>query len=234
MTATDPPTSPSIADELRGTSFAARLTRARMRRRTPVSRIVKECWEWPAALVALLVLIPMLVVVSVLIRVDSKGPVVFRQVRIGRDHRPFVMYKFRTMSVSAEEQREELNAQNEAAGPLFKIRKDPRVTRIGGFLRRYSIDELPQLVNVLQGHMSLVGPRPPLPAEAFSYEPHVRRRQSVKPGLTGLWQVSGRSDLSWDEGVRLDLSYVDNWSLVQDIQIIRRTAAAVIRHLGAY
>jgi lipopolysaccharide/colanic/teichoic acid biosynthesis glycosyltransferase len=138
------------------------------------------------------------------------------------------------MSLSAEAQRDALLELNDADGPLFKLRDDPRVTRIGRVLRRYSIDELPQLLNVVLGQMSLVGPRPPLPEEASAYEAAERRRQSVKPGLTGLWQVSGRSDLPWEEGVRLDLAYVDNWSLVQDFQILRRTAAAVIRHLGAY
>jgi lipopolysaccharide/colanic/teichoic acid biosynthesis glycosyltransferase len=211
-----------------------RLRRTRAARRATVARVVKDCWEWPVALVLLIVLIPLLVAVVVAIRLDSRGPAVFRQVRVGRDHRRFVMYKFRTMSVTAEAHRHSLASRNEADGPLFKIREDPRVTRVGRVLRRYSVDEVPQLVNVLLGQMSLVGPRPPLPEEAAAYDPRVRRRLSVKPGLTGLWQVSGRSDLSWEEGVRLDLSYVDNWTLFQDFQILRRTAAAVIRHLGAY
>jgi lipopolysaccharide/colanic/teichoic acid biosynthesis glycosyltransferase len=199
-----------------------------------LARFVKECWERTAALVTLVVIAPLLVAMVVVIRLESPGAAVFRQTRIGRDHRPFTMYKLRTMSVAAEAQRDELLAINDADGPLFKVRDDPRVTRLGRLLRRYSIDELPQLINVVLGQMSLVGPRPPLPDEASAYEPHVRRRQSVKPGLTGLWQVSGRSDLPWDEGVRLDLAYVDTWSLTQDFQILRRTAAAVIRHLGAY
>lgn len=203
-------------------------------RRLPRARVVKECWEWPAALATLVLPLPLLVAVIVAIRLDSKGPAVFRQTRVGRHHRSFTMYKFRTMSLTAEAHRDALSAQNQADGPLFKIHDDPRITRVGRVLRRYSVDELPQLVNVLLGQMSLVGPRPPLPSEASAYEPPVQRRQSVKPGLTGLWQVSGRSNLSWEEGVRLDLSYVDNWTLVQDFQILRRTAAAVIRHVGAY
>ncbi len=197
-------------------------------------RIVKECWEWPAALIGLILVLPLLVVLFVLLRLESRGPALFRQTRIGRGNRPFTMYKLRTMRSDAEARRKELTAMNQADGPLFKIHEDPRVTRIGRVLRRYSLDELPQLLNVVLGQMSLVGPRPPLPDEASRYEPPVLRRQSVKPGLTGLWQVSGRSDLSWDEGVRLDLAYVDTWSLAQDFQILRRTAAAVIGHLGAY
>jgi lipopolysaccharide/colanic/teichoic acid biosynthesis glycosyltransferase len=196
--------------------------------------MVKECWERPAALIALLALAPLLVALVVAIRLDSRGPAVFRQTRVGRGDRHFTMYKFRTMAIDADARRDQLAGQNQADGPLFKIHEDPRITRLGRSLRRYSVDELPQLLNVVLGHMSLVGPRPPLPDEVSAYEPHVRRRLSVKPGLTGLWQVSGRSNLSWEEGVRLDLAYVDNWTLAQDLQILRRTAAAVIRHLGAY
>jgi lipopolysaccharide/colanic/teichoic acid biosynthesis glycosyltransferase len=198
------------------------------------ARLVKECWERTAALVLLILIAPVLVALVVAIRLESPGGAVFRQTRVGRDHRPFRMYKFRTMSLSAEAQRDALLELNDADGPLFKLRDDPRVTRIGRVLRRYSVDELPQLLNVVLGQMSLVGPRPPLPEEASAYEAAERRRQSVKPGLTGLWQVSGRSDLSWDESMRLDLRYVENWSLTLDVVIMLRTCTAVLRSSGAY
>jgi lipopolysaccharide/colanic/teichoic acid biosynthesis glycosyltransferase len=145
-----------------------------------------------------------------------------------------MLLKLRTMVVDAEARRREITGQNEADGLLFKIRDDPRVTRVGRILRRFSLDELPQLLNVLLGHMSLVGPRPPLPAEVEGYDGDVRRRLAVKPGITGLWQVSGRSDLSWEEGVRLDLSYVENWSLRLDFVILWRTVHAVLAAEGAY
>jgi lipopolysaccharide/colanic/teichoic acid biosynthesis glycosyltransferase len=144
------------------------------------------------------------------------------------------MRKFRTMCVDAEARRSELEEQHDGNETLFKLRRDPRVTRVGAVLRRYSLDELPQLVNVVRGEMSLVGPRPPLPAEVDRYESDAVRRLRVRPGMTGLWQVSGRSDLSWVESVRLDLWYVDNWSLTLDLQILLRTAGAVVRGRGAY
>lgn len=144
------------------------------------------------------------------------------------------MLKFRTMVNGADAMREQLRAANDGAGPLFKLRKDPRITRFGALLRRYSIDEMPQLVNVLFGDMSLVGPRPPLPDETAEYEPHVRRKLLVKPGVTGLWQVSGRSDLSWEEAVRLDLRYVEDWSLALDFLIMWKTIRAVLGGKGAY
>jgi lipopolysaccharide/colanic/teichoic acid biosynthesis glycosyltransferase len=165
---------------------------------------------------------------------DSPGPVLFRQERVGVNGRSFTMLKFRSMVVDADQQLEALRADNISDGLLFKLRDDPRVTRVGRWLRRLSLDELPQLVNVLTGSMSLVGPRPPLPSEVAAYDSSVRRRLLVKPGLTGLWQVSGRSDLSWDEAVRLDLRYVENWSLVLDLLILWRTGRAVLRRSGAY
>ena len=169
------------------------------------------------------------------VRVSSPGPAIFQQVRIGRDGKEFTMLKFRSMYVDAEKRRAELEQRNERAeGLLFKIRDDPRVTPVGRFLRRYSLDELPQLINVLQGKMSLVGPRPPLPEEVARYEDDVRRRLLVKPGLTGLWQISGRSDLDWDESVRLDLRYVENWSFTLDLMILWKTMSAVVRGRGAY
>ena len=146
----------------------------------------------------------------------------------------FKIYKFRTMVVDAEQHKAHLMARNDSDGVLFKLRRDPRVTTVGAHLRRWSVDELPQLINVLFGHMSLVGPRPALPEEAARYADHVRRRLVVKPGLTGLWQVSGRSDLSWEESVRLDLRYVENWSFALDMQILWKTSSALIRRSGAY
>jgi exopolysaccharide biosynthesis polyprenyl glycosylphosphotransferase len=182
----------------------------------------------------LLLLWPLFIVVAVLIKLDSHGPVFYRAERIGLNGKPFDMLKFRSMVVGAEKSRITFIGQNEGAGPLFKLRHDPRVTRVGRWLRRLSIDELPQLINVVLGQMSLVGPRPPLRSEVATYSGEVHRRLLVRPGITGLWQVSGRSDLSWDESVRLDLFYVENWSLVQDLVIIWRTTGAVCKSIGAY
>jgi exopolysaccharide biosynthesis polyprenyl glycosylphosphotransferase len=181
-----------------------------------------------------LALLPLLSVIAVAIRRSSPGPVIFRQIRIGEDGKPFEMLKFRSMTVDAEDRREELVESDEGNGVLFKIRDDPRVTRVGALLRRYSLDELPQLWNVVRGEMSLVGPRPPLPREVIGYSADATRRLRVKPGMTGLWQVSGRSDLSWEESLRLDLRYVDNWSLASDATILWRTWRAVIGRSGAY
>jgi exopolysaccharide biosynthesis polyprenyl glycosylphosphotransferase len=168
------------------------------------------------------------------IRCTDPGPVFFRQTRVGKDGRAFTLRKFRTMVVDAEQRKPLLEGRNEAAGVLFKIRRDPRVTRPGLWLRRWSLDELPQLINVLLGDMSLVGPRPALPEEAARYGGHMRRRLAVKPGITGLWQVNGRSDLPWDEAERLDIRYVENWSFVLDLQILWKTWSAVIGGSGAY
>jgi exopolysaccharide biosynthesis polyprenyl glycosylphosphotransferase len=177
--------------------------------------------------------LPVMLVIAAAIRLDSRGPVLFRQKRVGAGGNEFNMIKFRTMCVDAEARLAEL--QRDAGNDvLFKMKEDPRITRVGKLLRRFSLDELPQLINVLRGEMSLVGPRPPLRREVEGYEPDAVRRLRVKPGLTGLWQVSGRSDLSWDESLRLDLWYVDNWSLVLDLQILFRTARAVVRGSGAY
>ena len=177
--------------------------------------------------------LPMLVIV-VLIRTTSEGPALFRQTRVGRGGRDFQVLKFRTMVNDAEKVKTTLLDENESNGVLFKIRNDPRITRVGGFLRRYSLDELPQLLNVVRGEMSLVGPRPPLPEEVERYGTDMRRRLVVKPGMTGLWQVSGRSDLTWEESVRLDLRYVENWSLILDLQILCKTWSAVTKGEGAY
>ncbi|HVN10643.1 MAG TPA: sugar transferase [Kineosporiaceae bacterium] len=177
---------------------------------------------------------PVLAVIAAAIKRSSPGPVLFRQIRIGEDGRPFEMLKFRSMVVDAEDRRAELDAVDEGNGVLFKIRDDPRVTRVGAVLRRYSLDELPQLWNVVRGEMSLVGPRPPLPQEVIGYSDDAARRLRVRPGMTGLWQVSGRSDLSWEESLRLDLRYVDNWSLALDAVILWRTWRAVVSRSGAY
>ena len=198
-------------------------------------RLVKGLLDKLLAGAILLLLAPVLLVIALAVRLDSPGPALFRQTRVGRDGLPFLMLKFRTMSVDAESRRAELVALNQNCdGLLFKIADDPRITRVGRLLRRYSFDELPQLINVLLGSMSMVGPRPPLPAEVEQYDDSVRRRLLVKPGLTGLWQISGRSDLSWEESVRLDLRYVENWSLLLDVLILWKTAFAVLGARGAY
>ncbi|MFV2118875.1 sugar transferase [Streptomyces sp. Act-28] len=197
-------------------------------------RAVKEVVDRVGAAILLMLFAPLMVCVGLLVAVDSRGGVFYRQRRVGKDGREFVILKFRTMVVGADAARAELADRDEGAGPLFKIRRDPRVTRVGAVLRRYSIDELPQLFNVLTGSMSLVGPRPPLPEECAAYDPDIRRRLLVKPGLTGLWQISGRSDLSWEEAVRLDLRYVEDWSLALDTVILWKTLRAVIHGQGAY
>jgi len=168
------------------------------------------------------------------IRLGTPGPVIFRQQRVGRDGHIFTMLKFRTMVVDAERQLDRVRGLAQADGPLFKLRNDPRITTVGRLLRRYSIDELPQLVNVLRGDMSLVGPRPALRDEMNDWSPELYGRLRVRPGITGLWQVSGRSDTTFSEYSRLDLYYVDNWSLTTDLRILARTFAAVLRPEGAY
>ena len=198
-------------------------------------RIMKMLFDRITAGIAIILLAPLLVVLGLAVRLTSRGPAIFKQTRVGRGGELFTMYKFRSMYIDAEERKAELAQFNERAeGVLFKIRDDPRVTKVGRFLRKWSLDELPQLFNVLNGTMSLVGPRPPLPDEVARYESDVYRRLMVKPGLTGLWQISGRSDLEWEESVRLDLRYVENWSLAMDFVILWRTVFAVLRREGAY
>jgi len=197
-------------------------------------RIVKEIFDRIGAVILLATFSPLLLLIALLIKRTSPGPVLFRQVRVGRNGREFIIYKFRTMYLDAEARLADLRHLNEHDGVLFKMRNDPRVTRIGRWLRRLSLDELPQLFNVVLGHMSLVGPRPPLPEEVAAYPDDARRRLAVKPGITGLWQVSGRSDLPWEEAVRLDLRYVENWTLSLDLVILLRTLTAVSRGSGAY
>jgi exopolysaccharide biosynthesis polyprenyl glycosylphosphotransferase len=196
--------------------------------------VIKDLFDRCAAAAALVMLAPVLAVLAIAIRLHDGGPALFSQIRVGKDGHSFRMYKFRTMVVDAEHRRSQLLPSNDSDGVLFKLRKDPRVTVVGAHLRRLSLDELPQLFNVFLGHMSLVGPRPALPDEAEEYAEHVRRRLVVKPGLTGLWQVSGRSDLSWNESVRLDLRYVENWSFALDLQILWKTIGALRRGSGAY
>ena len=173
-------------------------------------------------------------VIALAIRLDSRGPVFFRQQRVGRDGHEFTMYKFRSMTDTAEQELDELLSANEGAGVMFKMKSDPRVTRVGRVLRKYSLDELPQFFNVLKGDMSISGPRPPLPSEVRNYEGRVFRRLYIKPGITGLWQVSGRSDLPWEESVTLDLRYVENWSVALDLTIMWRTVKVMFRPVGAY
>ncbi|MFB9882657.1 sugar transferase [Planobispora siamensis] len=195
---------------------------------------VKNLFDRCGAGCALVVLALPMLLISALIRATSPGPALFRQSRVGKGGVEFRVVKFRTMVEGAESLKGHLLPENESDGVLFKIRKDPRITRVGASLRRYSLDELPQLLNVIRGEMSLVGPRPPLPEEVEQYGVDVRRRLVVKPGMTGLWQVSGRSDLSWEESVRLDLRYVENWSLFLDLQILWKTWSAVVHGEGAY
>ena len=197
-------------------------------------RAVKVVVERAMAICIAVAALPAIELVALAVHLDSAGPILFRQKRVGARGEPFEMLKFRTMVTDAEDRLAEISDGHETNAVLFKKRNDPRVTRVGKILRRYSLDELPQLLNVLRGDMSLVGPRPPLPQEVEKYEPDAVRRLRVQPGLTGLWQVSGRSDLSWEESLRLDLWYVDNWSLVLDVQILIRTLRAVVRGAGAY
>jgi exopolysaccharide biosynthesis polyprenyl glycosylphosphotransferase len=195
---------------------------------------IKDLFDRCVAAAGLLLLFPLMVLLGATIWLHDRGPALFTQTRVGKHGRVFRLYKFRTMVVDAEKRRAELLPSNDHDGILFKIRKDPRVTAVGAHLRRWSVDELPQLLNVLLGDMSLVGPRPALPAEAAEYADHVQRRLVVKPGMTGLWQVSGRSDLSWEESVRLDLRYVENWSFALDLQIMWKTISAIVGRSGAY
>ena len=199
-----------------------------------VRQLIKSAFDRTIALSALTLLLPLFLVIAAAIKLSDGGPAFFLQTRVGKDGKLFTLCKFRTMVVDAEQRLAELAARNDSDGLLFKMRQDPRITRVGRWLRRHSLDELPQLINVLAGDMSLVGPRPALPDETSAYGYHVRRRLAVKPGITGLWQVNGRSDLSWDEAVRLDVRYVENWSFLLDLQILWKTWSAVWHGDGAY
>ena len=200
---------------------------------TGVPRVIKAVVDRLGASLLLLAMAPVLITLAIAVRTDG-GPIFYCQRRVGKHGKTFSMIKFRSMGLNADHRQAEFADRNQGSGPLFKLHQDPRVTRVGAFLRKYSLDELPQLLNVLSGSMSLVGPRPPLPDEVACYSRDAQRKLLVKPGLTGLWQVSGRSDLSWEESVRLDLRYVENWSLSLDLVILLRTMTAVVRSSGAY
>jgi exopolysaccharide biosynthesis polyprenyl glycosylphosphotransferase len=197
-------------------------------------RFGKRAFDVTFSLAVLSLLLPALLGAALAVKLTSRGPVFYRAHRVGLDGCPFRMIKFRSMVANADQMTTALSHLNQCDNVLFKIRDDPRVTRVGHFLRRYSIDELPQFFNVLRGEMSVVGPRPPLPREVEAYDADVRRRLLVRPGITGLWQVSGRSDLSWEDSVRLDLSYVENWSMAADLAIAAATVSAVLAGRGAY
>jgi exopolysaccharide biosynthesis polyprenyl glycosylphosphotransferase len=196
--------------------------------------IFKRTMDVTVSLGGLILLLPLFVLIGLAIRLDSPGPIFFTQIRVGKGQHLFACYKFRSMQQGADELKEDLKEQNEANGVFFKIRNDPRITRVGRIIRRTSLDELPQLINVLMGHMSMVGPRPAPPAEVQRYMPWHKRRLEVAPGLTGLWQVSGRSELTFDEMVLLDLYYIENWSPLLDLQIMLRTLPKMITGEGAY
>ena len=195
---------------------------------------IKRTMDIALSTIGLILCIPLFIAVAIAIKRDSPGPVIFKQQRVGKDGKTFTMYKFRTMVVNAEEILDELLSKNEADGPVFKIKEDPRVTKLGKWLRKTSIDELPQLWNVLKGNMSLVGPRPPLEREVVQYDNYQRQRLSVKPGITCYWQVSGRSNITFDEWVELDIKYIQEQSLWTDIKLLFKTIGAVLRKDGAY
>jgi exopolysaccharide biosynthesis polyprenyl glycosylphosphotransferase len=197
-------------------------------------QVLKMLFDRASAVAAILLLSLVFMAIAIVIKLNDGGPVFFKQLRVGQNGQGFLVWKFRTMVVDAEQRKPLLAIEDEGNGVLFKIRDDPRITKAGAWLRRYSLDELPQLFNVLLGHMSLVGPRPALPQETARYGRHMLRRLAVKPGITGLWQVSGRSDLSIDDSVRLDVRYVENWSLILDLQIIWKTGRAILNGSGAY
>lgn len=211
-------------------------TSAMVYRAVPEDRfglMAKGITDRVGAFAGLLLLTPLMIATALLVKLDTKGSIFFKQVRSGLNGKRFWLYKFRTMCDNAEEMKKDLKNANEMSGPVFKITEDPRVTRVGRILRKLSIDELPQLFNVLRGDMSLVGPRPPLPEEVEQYEPWQRRRLSVKPGVTCIWQVSGRNQVDFDQWMRLDLQYIDNWSYWQDAKLLARTVPAVIKGDGA-
>ncbi|CAI2654125.1 putative sugar transferase EpsL [Apilactobacillus kunkeei] len=195
---------------------------------------VKRLFDIAASLFALLITLPLTFVVSLCIYLDDRGPIFYTQERIGKDGKPFRIYKFRSMCQNADAKKKELTEQNEVNGAMFKISNDPRVTRVGCFIRRHSIDELPQLINVLLGNMTVVGPRPPLPEEVNQYSKHDKERLKVKPGCTGLWQVSGRNSLDFDEMVELDINYIEHASLLLDMKICFKTIWIMIYPNEAY
>jgi exopolysaccharide biosynthesis polyprenyl glycosylphosphotransferase len=202
-------------------------------RRKPVQAVIKRAFDMASSAVALAMLSPLLLAVGALVKITSRGPIFFRQERVGLHGRTFNMLKFRSMVVDAEALKARLMSANEQEGPVFKMKRDPRITAIGRFIRKFSIDELPQLINVLRGEMSIVGPRPPIPSEVAKYEAWQRRRLSVRPGLTCVWQVSGRNEISFEEWMYLDMQYIDHWNLAQDFQLILKTVPVVLSGKGA-
>ena len=194
----------------------------------------KRIFDLVVSLAGLVLLIPIIPVIAVMIKLDTPGPVFFKQDRVGKDRRPFKFYKFRSMRQGADLQKKEMEALNEQDGPIFKVRTDPRITSVGRFLRRSSLDEIPQIFNVVRGNMSIVGPRPPLPSEVENYQPWHLRRLEVTPGITCFWQISGRSQLSFNEWMRLDMEYIKHRSFKTDLTIFLKTIPAVIARKGAY
>lgn len=195
---------------------------------------LKRAADIVLSILGIIIISPLLLIVALFIKLDSKGPVFIHQKRIGKNGAPFHMHKFRSMVNNAEELKEQLEKYNEADGPAFKMKNDPRITRVGRFIRKFSIDELPQLFNVLMGEMSLIGPRPPLPSEVEQYSDYQWRRLDIRPGITGLWQVSGRSDITFDEWVKLDLYYIEKWSISLELKILLKTIPVVLKGEGAY
>ncbi|MFH1690540.1 MAG: sugar transferase [Candidatus Eisenbacteria bacterium] len=219
----------TVEEFTRGSREGERLLSGKFYRRR-----VKRPLDVLASLVGLLLLSPLFIVLAIMVRLDSRGPVFFRQMRVGKDGREFEFYKFRSMVQDAEAMKNKLMHLNELEGPVFKISDDPRITPIGRFLRRTSLDELPQLFNVLRGDMSLVGPRPPLPAEVANYESWQRQKLSVLPGITCLWQISGRNHIGFTEWMRLDIEYIRRQSFGVDVKILARTLPAVLLRKGAF
>ncbi|MDH3216971.1 MAG: exopolysaccharide biosynthesis polyprenyl glycosylphosphotransferase [Candidatus Krumholzibacteria bacterium] len=203
-------------------------------RSSPAYEICKRLFDLTVGCVVMVLLLPIIPLIAIMIKLDSPGPVFFEQNRVGRYGRIFRFYKFRSMYREAERQKQEFESLNEQEGPVFKIRSDPRVTSVGGFLRRSSLDEIPQILNVLKGDMSLVGPRPHMPSEVAQYEPWHRQRLEIKPGITCLWQISGRSHVNFEEWMRLDIEYLRSRSFMTDLSIIVKTLPAVIQRKGAY
>lgn len=220
----------SVLEVARLNGFPTIVYRATPYRYTAMA--LKRGGDFVGALLLTLVTLPIMLAAALAVGLDSRGPVLFKQVRSGRSGRRFMLYKFRTMTCDAEKKKASLWNRNEMSGPVFKIKDDPRITAIGKFLRKYSIDELPQLFNVIAGDMSLVGPRPPLPSEVMGYEPWQRRKLSVRPGLTCLWQVNGRNAIDFNDWMRLDLEYIDSWSPALDLKILARTIPTVLKGSG--
>ena len=230
------PVSTSVSNSVPSLSSAALAQRYVLpRKRTHrVDAGLRRVLDLTVSLAVLLLLFPVLALIALLIKLGSPGPVLFIQKRVGRDGREFPVFKFRSMYLDAEHRLELLLAENERSGPVFKMRQDPRITRIGRVLRRGSLDEFPQLLNILRGEMSLVGPRPAIPREVALYTPMQRGRLAVTPGLTGLWQVSGRANLSFEESIALDLEYIERQSLGLNLILLARTVPAVLTGHGAY